>query len=88
MPPPDPEDAPPPDPRDEHEPPATSRWTQQARQSIRPTAAGPSTPETEVDESQLVSEDDESLDESGESAAELITRALGGVVIAEGESQL
>ncbi|WP_420176979.1 DNA polymerase III subunit gamma and tau [Luteococcus sp. OSA5] len=88
MPPPDPEDAPPPDPRDEHEPPATSRWTQQARQSIRPTAAGPSAPEAEVDESQLVSEDDESLDESGESAAELITRALGGVVIAEGESQL
>ncbi|WP_446721046.1 DNA polymerase III subunit gamma and tau [Luteococcus sp. H138] len=64
----------------------SSRWTEQARQNIRPTASGPSAPEVEVDESQLVSEDDESLDESGESAHELITRALGGVVIAEEEA--
>ncbi|MEL4358351.1 MULTISPECIES: DNA polymerase III subunit gamma and tau [unclassified Luteococcus] len=66
----------------------SSRWTQQARQNIRPTASGPSAPEPEVDESQLVSDDDESLDESGESAAELITRALGGVVIAEEEASV
>ncbi|ROR54412.1 DNA polymerase-3 subunit gamma/tau [Luteococcus japonicus] len=66
------------------EPPAdTSRWTEQARQNIRPTSSGPSAPEVVVDESQLVSDDDESLDESGESAHELITRTLGGVVIAE-----
>ena len=75
--------APPPD-----EPPETSRWTQQARHNIRPTAKGPAPDEPEVDESQLVSEDDETLDESGESAAELITRTLGAKVIAEEEPGL
>ena len=73
-----PASAPPPD--EEHD---TSRWTQQARQAIRPTASGPSPVEPDVDESQLVSDDDETLDESGETAADLITRALGGTVIAE-----
>ncbi len=36
-------------------------------------------PEVEV----LVSRDDDNLDESGQSAAELITRQLGGEVIGE-----
>ena len=61
----------------------THRWTDEAKQNIRPTATGPAPAPEVVDESQLVSDDDETLDESGESATELITRALGGQVIAE-----
>ena len=61
----------------------THRWTDEAKQNIRPTATGPAPAPEVVDESQLVSDDDETLDESGESATALITRALGGQVIAE-----
>ena len=73
--------APEPGPVSQPSPEDTRRWTEQARQEIRPTSSGPMSerPEVEV----LVSRDDDNLDESGQSAAELITRQLGGEVIGE-----
>ena len=76
-----PQAAPEPGPVSQPSPEDTHRWTEQARQEIRPTSSGPMSerPEVEV----LVSRDDDNLDESGQSAAELITRQLGGEVIGE-----
>lgn len=79
VPPPFNDEPPPPD-----DPPSRRDWGDRAKQQVRPTSTAPSTPDESVDEAYEVSQDDQSLDESGVSASDLVIKELGGEVIEEG----